>query len=58
MNQNLHVNESNFHMKDFALQLALKQRSKAAQKFAYLNNNDNGNWLIILFVVTIVNFFK
>ena len=32
MNQNLRVNKTNFHMKDFALGLALKQRRKATQK--------------------------
>ena len=32
MNQNLRVNKSNFHMKSFALGLALKQRRKATQK--------------------------
>ena len=28
----LHVNKTNFHMKAFALRLALKQRRKAARK--------------------------
>ena len=32
MNQNLHVNKTNFHMKSFALGLALKQRRKATRK--------------------------
>ena len=32
MNQNLHVNKTNFHMKDFALGLALKQRRNATRK--------------------------
>ena len=32
MNQNLHVNKANFHMKDFALGLALKQRRNATRK--------------------------
>ena len=29
----LHVNKTNFHMKGFALRLALKQRQKATQKW-------------------------
>ena len=29
---NLHVNKTNFHMKGFALGLALKQRRKATRK--------------------------
>ena len=32
MNQNLRVNKTNFHMKGFALGLALKQRRKATRK--------------------------
>ena len=32
MNQNLCVNKTNFHMKDFALGLALKQRQNPTQK--------------------------
>ena len=32
MNQNLRVNKTNFHMKGFALGLALKQRQKAIRK--------------------------
>ena len=32
MNQNLHVNKTNFHIKGFALGLALKQRRKATRK--------------------------
>ena len=32
MNQNLHVNKTNFHMKGFALGLALKQRRNATWK--------------------------
>ena len=32
MNQNLHVNKTNFHVKGFALGLALKQRQNATQK--------------------------
>ena len=32
MNQNVHVNKTNFHMKGFALGLALKQRRKATRK--------------------------
>ena len=32
MNQNLCVNKTDFHMKDFALGLALKQRRKATRK--------------------------
>ena len=32
MNQNLCVNKTNFHMKGFALGLALKQRRNATQK--------------------------
>ena len=32
MNQNLHVNKTNFHMKGFALGLALKQRRSATWK--------------------------
>ena len=32
MNQNLRVNKTNFHMKGFALGLALKQRRNATQK--------------------------
>ena len=32
MNQNLRVNKTNFHMKDFTLGLALKQRRKATRK--------------------------
>ena len=32
MNQHLHVNKTNFHMKGFALGLALKQRRKATRK--------------------------
>ena len=34
MNHNLCVNKTNFHMKDFALGLALKQRRKATRKLA------------------------
>ena len=32
MNQNLHVNKTNFHMKGFTPGLALKQRGKATRK--------------------------
>ena len=32
MNQNLCVNKTNFHMKDFALGLALKQRQNPTWK--------------------------
>ena len=32
MNQNLHVNKTNFHIEGFALGLALKQRRKATWK--------------------------
>ena len=32
MNQNSHVNKTNFHMKGFALGLALKQRRNATRK--------------------------
>ena len=32
MNQNLRVNKINFHMKGFALGLALKERRKATRK--------------------------
>ena len=32
MNQNLHVNKTNFHMKGFAPGLALKQRRNVTQK--------------------------
>ena len=32
MNHNLRVNKTNFHMKDFALGLALKQRRYATWK--------------------------
>ena len=32
MNQNLHVNKTNFHIKGFALGLTLRQRRKTAQK--------------------------
>ena len=32
MNQTLHVNKTNFHMKGFALGLALKQRRKSTRK--------------------------
>ena len=32
MNQNLHVNKTDFHMKGFALGLALKQRRNATRK--------------------------
>ena len=32
MNQNLYVNKTDFHMKGFALGLALKQRRKATRK--------------------------
>ena len=32
MNQNLRVNKTNFHIKDFALRLALKQRRNATRK--------------------------
>ena len=32
MNQTVHVNKTNFHMKGFALGLALKQRRKATRK--------------------------
>ena len=32
MNQNLRVNKTNFHIKGFALGLALKQRGNATRK--------------------------
>ena len=35
MNQNLRVNKTDFHMKGFALGLALKQRRKATQKWLH-----------------------
>ena len=35
MNQNLRVNKTNFHMKGFALGLALKQRRNATRKSPY-----------------------
>ena len=35
MNQHLHVNKTNFHMKGFALGLALKQRWKATRKWSF-----------------------
>ena len=34
MNQNLHVNKTNFHMKGFTLGLALRQRQDATWKWA------------------------
>ena len=34
MNQNFRVNKPNFHMKGFALGLALKQRRKATRKLS------------------------
>ena len=34
MNQKLHVSKTNFHMKGFALGLALKQRRKATRKLS------------------------
>ena len=43
MDQNFHVNKTNFHMKGFALGLALKKRQKTTQKlpihnyYIYLN---------------------
>ena len=32
MSQNLHVNQTNFHIKDFVLGFALKQRQNATRK--------------------------
>ena len=34
----LHVNKTNFHMKGFALGLALKQRQKATQKLLIITS--------------------
>ena len=36
----LHVNKTNFHMKGFALELALKQRRKATRKSPILKSNN------------------
>ena len=38
MNQNFHVNKANFHMKGFALGLALKQRRNATRKSPIVQN--------------------
>ena len=37
----LHVNKANFHMKGFALGLALKQRRKATRKSPILQETNN-----------------
>ena len=41
MNQNLRVNKTNFHMKGFALGLALKQRRNATRKSPITLNCEN-----------------
>ena len=46
MNQHLHVNKSNFDMKDFALGLTLKQRHKTTQKWSI-------GWFLLKFVINI-----
>ena len=46
MNHNLRVNKTNFHMKGFALGLALKQRRKATQKSAII--------IIIVIIIIII----
>ena len=38
MNQNLHVNKTNFYMKGFALGLALKEKRKKTRKSPCLPN--------------------
>ena len=40
MNQNLHVNKTNFHMKGFALGLALTQRRNATWKSPIITSPD------------------
>ena len=47
MNQHLHLDETNFHMKGFALALALKHRRKATRKSP-----------IVLFVCLLVYSFQ
>ena len=57
MNQNLRVNKANFHMKGYALDLALKQKQKAIRKWPLGNICFRIFWMDVmataLFIVTI-----